>query len=872
MQLKNLGNSLGAIETFSKLLDGITDYEDIPISILEGLQKATSQYSKEVIEVAINQKAFTAEQARAILTAKGVEEAEIEEILTRAELITTTTASTVSIDLNTMSKAGNTAATATQISEDTKNLLLKGNLITAEQIQAGTTIELTKDKISAALASGKLTQAEAKQLASTLGLTGATGGLSTAFAGLGVQIKATAAAMLTFLTTNPIGWAVLVSSAIAGIVVAYNALTVSTKEAKEALTDSVESINSVNEEVKSLENELQTAKDKVQELQDQINNGVNSATYEEELGLLREQTTELERQLAIKKEEQRLTARDTADDAEKNYNASFFSKYNSSGQAINGTSVISNDPTKELDNTIKALKNYQSEYTKIEKELAQNSADALFNSQAHPELGIKAHPEIAKLNEKAAEANRKELERLENQMVKASEHALEFSKLLNLQKQALDGLTEAGYDLTSEEKYRYAYVESALQLYENYLNKVNEVKKSSPVSNSVQDAKNALSNNPTGAEPATFDSLIEGAQTFQESINSAGNALSKLLSGNYTTSDLLNYISSINDAMKKMGKKVDWDSISSIDELKDELQDLADNYIDKFLADNNIADDSDLAIMLRKIAEEAMNTESSLSDLNSSIDSLQSAYSSLTDIVSEYNKTGTLTLDSLQTLLSLEPEYLNCLISENGQLVLNNDVISALVQQRLNDARAQAAQNAITQINTLTEQANATAKENNGIAADNAKIKMDNYNLTLSDTVKKAFMSAGAVNTLNAALEGASNAGVSEEDIQNVMDTFEKQLGIIDQIGASSVGSALGSNAKKSGKTNADEYLEAFKKELDKLDKLKERGKISEWEWLQQLRALYIRYFADKKKYLDEYEEYENKYLTGKFLPTIIVI
>lgn len=763
-----------------------------------------------------------------------------------------------------MSKVGNTTATTAQISEDTKSLLLKANLITAEQIQSGVTVELTKDKINDAVASGVLTLAEGKQLISTLSLTGATGGLSTALIGLGATIKATTTAMWAFLTTTPVGWAILVAAAAAGALAIHDALTVSVKEATEALNDSIESINSVNDEVKSLEDELTTSKDKIKELQDQINNGANTATYETELGLLRDQTDELERQLAIKKEEQRITAKDTAEDAENNYNAEFFSKYNSSGQTIAGTSVISHDPAQELSNTIQALKNFRDEYKKTEDELAKNSAAALFNSVAHPDLGIKAHPEMTKLNEKAAESNQKELERLDKQMDEASAHALEFYNLLNLQKQALDGLTEAGYNLSDEEKYRYAYVNSMMQAYQNYLNTVNEVIKVSSAAGSIQNAKTSMGYAESDTDPQTFGQLIDSAQTFQESINSAGEALNKLTSGDYTASDLLTYISNINDAMKKMGKEVDWESISSIDELKDKIQELADSYVDTFLAKNDIDADSDFAEMLRGIVNEATNASNSIDSLNSSIDSLQSAYSSLTSIVDEYNSTGTLTLDNLQTLLSLEPEYLNCLISENGQLALNSDALSILLNQRLNDARAQAVQNAITQINTLTEEANATAKENNGTAAENAKIKIDDYNLSLSDTVKKAFLSAGAVSTLNAALDGASDAGVSEEAIQNVMDTFEAQLGIIDQIGASSVDSALATKkSAKSTKEAADEHIKAFEEEHKLLKSIREQGKITEKDYLDQLRKLYIRYFKDRKKYLEEYEKYEHEYLDG---------
>ncbi|MCX4343123.1 MAG: phage tail tape measure protein [Kineothrix sp.] len=76
-----------------------------------------------------------------------------------------------------------------------------------------------------------------------------------------------------------------------------------------------------------------------------------------------------------------------------------------------------------------------------------------------------------------------------------------------------------------------------------------------------------------------------------------------------------------------------------------------------------------------------------------------------------------------------------------------------------------------------------------------------------------------------------------------------------------------GAGGKKSagtaGKEAADTYLEAFEKELKDLDDLKSNGKISEKQYLDALRRLYVKYFNQKKKYLKEYEKYEHQYLEG---------
>lgn len=72
-------------------------------------------------------------------------------------------------------------------------------------------------------------------------------------------------------------------------------------------------------------------------------------------------------------------------------------------------------------------------------------------------------------------------------------------------------------------------------------------------------------------------------------------------------------------------------------------------------------------------------------------------------------------------------------------------------------------------------------------------------------------------------------------------------------------------SAGSAGKSAGDAYLEAFEKELSNLDDLKDRGVISEKEYLDRLRELYQRYFKDKEKYVDQYQKYEKKYLDGMY-------
>lgn len=74
-----------------------------------------------------------------------------------------------------------------------------------------------------------------------------------------------------------------------------------------------------------------------------------------------------------------------------------------------------------------------------------------------------------------------------------------------------------------------------------------------------------------------------------------------------------------------------------------------------------------------------------LSDISKEIDNIQSAYDTVKDLIDDYSENGYLSLDNLQSLLELEPEYLNLLIDENGQLNLNAQSYEDLAKAKLED-------------------------------------------------------------------------------------------------------------------------------------------------------------------------------------------
>ena len=96
--------------------------------------------------------------------------------------------------------------------------------------------------------------------------------------------------------------------------------------------------------------------------------------------------------------------------------------------------------------------------------------------------------------------------------------------------------------------------------------------------------------------------------------------------------------------------------------------------------------------------------QGALDAVNGSIDSLQAAYKDLNTVVEDYNTNGYLTMDNLQTLLSLDDAYLNTLEFQNGQLQLNNLSMEAAANAMLDNAEALAIDAAYAELMTLSTQ------------------------------------------------------------------------------------------------------------------------------------------------------------------------
>lgn len=259
-----------------------------------------------------------------------------------------------------------------------------------------------------------------------------------------------------------------------------------------------------------------------------------------------------------------------------------------------------------------------------------------------------------------------------------------------------------------------------------------------------------------------------------------------------------------------------------------------------------------------------------ISDLNSAIDSIQSAYDTLNSAVEEYNSNGgQLSIDTIQSLLSLSDEYLACLQVENGQLSLNADAMAQLAQAKLDEAQATAVTQAMTELQAIAngEAAQSTANYITGNAAlmDSLAQLSGSY-----EGVAQAAMTAAQAQELSAQISAAS--AKDKTATENVMKGLDTKLKLIQStknaISAGNFASVSKKTSKsgsssKSSKSSKDELKEQFQVEYDLLKHNLEMETITEKEYYDGVQALNEKYFAGKEEYLDEYRKYEEEVYKG---------
>lgn len=300
-----------------------------------------------------------------------------------------------------------------------------------------------------------------------------------------------------------------------------------------------------------------------------------------------------------------------------------------------------------------------------------------------------------------------------------------------------------------------------------------------------------------------------------------------------------------------------------------EVQDVIDLLIQLGIVQSKVQDQNSNETSTSFEIPDAETLKQQISDLNSAIDSIQSAYDILNSTVEEYNSNGgTLSIDTIQSLLSLSDEYLACLQVENGQLSLNADAMAQLAQAKLDDAQATAVTQAMTELQAIAN--GEAAQSTTNYIAGNAALMSSLAQLSGSyEGVAKAAMTAAQAQKLSALISNA--AGKDKTATENVMKGLDTKLKLIQTTKASinagnfgkvagkSSSSSKGSGSGKSASDTAKEEIEAYMKYMEaSLD----AGKITYQQYVAQVSKMLDDMYHQGKISAKEYFDYVKERLS----------
>ena len=785
--------------------------------------------------------------------------------------------------------AANTKYTAEQLAKATgisTETLANWGLI--ESTDALTISELSQRAASDAQAKAILDKiiaqnaeavANGKIIASNTALTASEGGATLATGAFTTAIKANIKAMITWMTTTPLGWLTMLVGGVFLAVKAYDALTVSVKEQKEKMEDSLSAYKDAKSELSNITTELENQEQTMDDLL-----AKEKLTYAEQgqLEELQAITRELRIQKDLAEKEEGRTQKEVAKDASDLFNKQF-GKYDISEDAIgeyqNNANITGNNAILISDeNDISSMIAGYRQFNDL--------LDEAYGSESQEDID-----HFKSLTEGLKDSIFETAQELQEQQSNIADY--------------YNTIKDIPYDdLTTEQKGivdSYNSISDAIELIYQQLD--SHTWKSMQIE-SVLD---------TDGVEKTKEELIEmvKAGEFDESNLQSYPKLSAALEQNkVSASELRNELEALAEAECNVKGDTFNDkypiSLSitdTIDQLNTQLKPAFDSlqsaYQDIFTDDGFTLENVDTSMLssIKSTIDELNNMEDV--DINIDYSSFENLAKVLTDTSSEswqvqdaFDEFATTIVNSLNPAISQcdgeSYRLLQTLLESMGIVNAEEVMVSSLgyTYEEYIAAKEEAADAGFDLANATESEIDAFVREalesgNCGQALALLQLKKLLVNSTSVNTaadIQQIMNLASAAGMGTEVLTQLANAksilgtveaggSVSLNSYQKALDDVQSaKQSMLDrkpvEVDFGNIGGGKKS-AGSAGKEAADAYLEAFEKELADLDDLKSRGKITEKQYLDALRKLYLKYFRDKEKYLKEYAKYEHQYLDG---------
>lgn len=203
------------------------------------------------------------------------------------------------------------------------------------------------------------------------------------------------------------------------------------------------------------------------------------------------------------------------------------------------------------------------------------------------------------------------------------------------------------------------------------------------------------------------------------------------------------------------------------------------------------------------------DTKTKLGELSQQLDSIQSAYSTLSSAVSEYNSNGSISIDTMQSVIGLGDNWLDYIDTETGAFTLDQDALNKLTQSRIEDMKQQALANLADNVSSIQNEtdANKYLESTNYDTATSyqelAKAKLIDVEATLRQKVAEGSLSQESYDKI------IEKFKADAEKLQKIFDNTSFKL-----TGDSSIGDSL------SGLESHAKVLKTVQEEMEKLNRI----------------------------------------------------
>lgn len=262
------------------------------------------------------------------------------------------------------------------------------------------------------------------------------------------------------------------------------------------------------------------------------------------------------------------------------------------------------------------------------------------------------------------------------------------------------------------------------------------------------------------------------------------------------------------------------------------------NELDKYMRDTGLDNEGIITYFdtIYKSANKATEAvkdvyETAVKNFNTSIDNLQSAFDTLNAAQEEYNQSGYISIDTLQTLLALDDKYLDYLVDENGQLNLNKEAFKNLARAKINDLIATEEQRHYNEVLAISGQKlNDTTKKTIGWFQTLWNV-IKGGKASVSDTAKTLSELEAEINKSGTDAQKAALAAENEK-YENKMAILKATLEGINKNFDSAMGVSGSSGSGGSSSSSEKEWWETV------LNNLKDQFKYNEITIEEYIRGL----------------------------------